>query len=339
MPRSSVRSPPWLPSSRRGRRQYHEIWLDGEVVKSSEPETEPLYREQYLPRKFKNHGGSRRRQLCRRLRARPRHRGDEGSGRLPSRFKPPGGGGLGRTHNKPETFVAVRSALAFVEPGQGRRGRSRVGGAARLRRPHQPAACAPQVHDRRSRARVVPREVQVASRSSSSHRSRLAWKPVERPLGWHEQGDGRCTSASTSRTGRIADVDAVRSRSGLRRIIEELRPQVRLTAQQNVILAGIEQAQRPRVEALMAEHGIATVESIRERFATRWLAPRSHLRPGRGRGGARDAIPCPQAGCAARGAWPREERISFRMSGFPTAARVLIWATSASWAPRWASTT
>src|SRR5258708_13228929 len=28
------------------------------------------------------------------------------------------GGGLGRTHNKPETFVAVAVPLAFVEPDQ-----------------------------------------------------------------------------------------------------------------------------------------------------------------------------------------------------------------------------
>src|ERR1700716_2386624 len=34
-------------------RAYHEIWLDGEVVETSEAEVEPLYREQYLPRKFK----------------------------------------------------------------------------------------------------------------------------------------------------------------------------------------------------------------------------------------------------------------------------------------------
>ncbi len=33
---------------------YHEIWLDGEVVDSTEPEVEPLYGEQYLPSKFKS---------------------------------------------------------------------------------------------------------------------------------------------------------------------------------------------------------------------------------------------------------------------------------------------
>ena len=34
-------------------RAYHEIWLDGEKVESSEPEEEPIYGDTYLPRKFK----------------------------------------------------------------------------------------------------------------------------------------------------------------------------------------------------------------------------------------------------------------------------------------------
>ena len=34
-------------------RAYHEIWLDGEKVKTSEPEVEPIYGKTYLPRKFK----------------------------------------------------------------------------------------------------------------------------------------------------------------------------------------------------------------------------------------------------------------------------------------------
>ena len=34
-------------------RAYHEIWLDGEKVESSEEESEPIYGKTYLPRKFK----------------------------------------------------------------------------------------------------------------------------------------------------------------------------------------------------------------------------------------------------------------------------------------------
>ena len=110
----------------------------------------------------------------------------------------------------------------------------------------------------------------------------------------------------------------MRSRTGLRKIVEELRPQVRLTAQQNVILAGIEPSQRPRVEQLMAEHGIAAVEAIPRAIRYAMACP---------------AIPtCGLAVAEAERALPGlirqltalldeiglgEERISFRMSGCP----------------------
>src|ERR1700730_1267144 len=90
----------------------------------------------------------------------------------------------------------------------------------------------------------------------------LAWKPVDDHLGWHEQGDGRLYVGIYIENGRIADVGDVRSRSGLRAIVDQLRPQGRLPAQQNVIPATLEPAQRPRVEELMAEYGMAPVESI-----------------------------------------------------------------------------
>ncbi len=146
----------------------------------------------------------------------------------------------------------------------------------------------------------------------------LSWKPVDDHLGWHEQGDGRLYVGVFIENGRIADVDGVRSRTGLRKIVDELRPQVRLTAQQNVILAGINPADRSRVEELTAEHGIAAVESIP-------LAIRNSM--------ACPAIPtCGLAVAEAERALPglirtlatvldelglAGERISFRMSGCP----------------------
>jgi sulfite reductase (ferredoxin) len=146
----------------------------------------------------------------------------------------------------------------------------------------------------------------------------LAWKPVDDHLGWHEQGDGRLYVGIYIENGRIADVGDVRSRSGLRAIVDELRPQVRLTAQQNVILADLEPAQRPRVEELMAAYGIAAVESIPPAIRYAIACP---------------AIPtCGLAVAEAERAMPSlvrklgalldelglaDERISFRMSGCP----------------------
>src|SRR5919108_3445714 len=99
---------------------YHEIWIDGNLESSGQPEgeVEDLYGEQYLPRKFKTaialEGDN-----CVDV-----YSNDMG---LVARRGPDGGlagidflvgGGLGRTANKPETFPAVAVPLAFVEPDQ-----------------------------------------------------------------------------------------------------------------------------------------------------------------------------------------------------------------------------
>jgi sulfite reductase (ferredoxin) len=300
-------------------RAYHEIWIDGEVVKTSQPEDEPLYGEQYLPRKFKTTVAI---------------EGDNcvdiyahdlaivamrGAGRSLRGFNVLVGGGLGRTHNKPETFVAVALPLAFVQPED-------IVVVARE------VVAVQRDYGDRSNRRHARLKYTIADRGLDWFRGEvetrlgfalqppepLAWKPVDDHLGWHEQGDGRLYVGIYIENGRIADVDGVRSRSGLRRIVDELRPQVRLTAQQNVILADIEPAQRPRVEELMAEHGIAPVESIPRAIRHAMACP---------------AIPtCGLAVAEAERALPGlvrklasllvelglgDERISFRMSGCP----------------------
>ncbi len=298
---------------------YHEIWLDGEVVKSSEPEVEPLYREQYLPRKFKTTvalEGDNCVDIYAHDLAIVAMKGADGSLRG---FNVLVGGGLGRTHNKPETFVAVAVPLAFVEPEQ-------IVGLAR-----EVVAVQRDYGDRSNRRHARLKytladrglewfrgEVQKRVSFELQRPEPLAWKPVDDHLGWHEQGDGKLYVGIYIENGRIADVDGVRSRSGLRQIIEELRPEVRLTAQQNVILAGIEPSQKVRVEQLMAEYGIAPVESIPRAIRYAMACP---------------AIPtCGLAVAEAERAMPSlvrqlsalldelglaEERISFRMSGCP----------------------
>jgi sulfite reductase (ferredoxin) len=300
-------------------RAYHEIWIDGEVVKTSQPEDEPLYGEQYLPRKFKTTvamEGDNCVDIYAHDLAIVAMRGAGGSLRG---FNVLVGGGLGRTHNKPETFVAVALPLAFVQPED-------IVDVARE------VVAVQRDYGDRSNRRHARLKYTIADRGLDWFRGEvetrlgfalqppepLAWKPVDDHLGWHEQGDGKLYVGVYIENGRIADVDGVRSRSGLRRIVDELRPQVRLTAQQNVILADIEPAQRPRVEELMAEHGIAPVESIPRAIRHAMACP---------------AIPtCGLAVAEAERALPGlvrklalllgelglgEERISFRMSGCP----------------------
>ena len=300
-------------------RAYHEIWLDGEVVESSEPEVEPLYGEQYLPRKFKTTvalEGDNCVDVYAHDLAIVALRGTDDSLRG---FNVLVGGGLGRTYNKPETFVAVARPLALVAPDQ----------IVEISRAVVEVQRDYGDRTNRKHARlkytIADRgldwfRTEVQSRLDFELRppEELSWEPVDDHLGWHEQGDGRLYVGIYVENGRIADAGEVRSRTGLRRIVDEIRPAVRLTAQQNVILAGIEPHQRTRVEELMAEHGIDPVEAIPHAIRYAMACP---------------AIPtCGLAVAEAERALPSlirqltsllerlrlsEERISFRMSGCP----------------------
>lgn len=298
---------------------YHEIWLDGEVVDSSEPEIEPVYGEQYLPRKFKSTvalEGDNCVDIYAHDLALVAMRGHDDSIRG---FNVLVGGGLGRTHNKPETFVAIAQALAFVQP-------EAVVDVSRA------VVEVQRDYGNRSNRRHARLKYTIADRGLDWFRTevearvgfelqppeQLHWKPVDDHLGWHEQGDGKVYLGIYIENGRIADVDELRMRTGLRRIIEEIRPQVRLTAQQNLILADVEPSQQARIEQLLDEHGIPRVESLPRAIRHAMACP---------------AIPtCGLAVAEAERALPglirqlsglleelglQEERISFRMSGCP----------------------
>ncbi len=298
---------------------YHEIWLDGEVVDSSEPELEPLYGEQYLPRKFKSTvalEGDNCVDIYAHDLAMVAMRGADDSLRG---FNVLVGGGLGRTHNKPETFVAVAQPLAFVAPDQ-------IVDVARE------VVATQRDYGDRSNRKHARLKYTIADRGLDWFRAEvqsrlpfqlqppepLHWDPVDDHLGWHEQGDGRLYLGVYIENGRIADVGDVRSRTGLRKVIEEIRPQVRLTAQQNVILAGIEPAQKARIDDLLGEYGVAPVDTIPRAIRYAMACP---------------AIPtCGLAVAEAERALPSlirqiatildelglaDECISFRMSGCP----------------------
>ncbi len=298
---------------------YHEIWMDGEIVKTSEPEAEPIYGERYLPRKFKTTvalEGDNCVDIYAHDLALVAMRAEDGKLRG---FNVLVGGGLGRTPNKPQTFVAIAEALAFVEPDQ-------VVDLAR-----EVVAVQRDWGDRTNRKHARLKYT-IADRGLPWFRDELQgrvsfqlqppeslqWRPVDDHLGWHEQGDGRLYLGLFIENGRIGDSGEVRSATGLRRVVDEFQTQVRLTAQQNVILAGIEPGDRPKIEQVLAEHGIMPVDKVPHAIRHSMACP---------------AIPtCGLAVAEAERVLPAlirrisavldelglgEERISFRMSGCP----------------------
>jgi sulfite reductase (ferredoxin) len=247
---------------------YHEIWIDGEqvaTVQREEEETvEPIYGATYLPRKFKigvafpgdncidiytQDVG-----LVAYLEDGPAEEEEQLAG-----FTLLIGGGMGMTHGKTETYPHLAQPLCYVTPDEVVQVVETI---VTIQRDY-----GDRTNRKHARMKYVVAERGIAwfrselesrlGRSVQDPRP-LAWRDVEDHLGWHEQGDGRWFLGLYLENGRVKDTDDQRLRSGLRNIIAEFRPGVRLTAQQNILLTDIPEAQRPLLDERLVAYGIIT---------------------------------------------------------------------------------
>jgi sulfite reductase beta subunit-like hemoprotein len=75
-------------------------------------------------------------------------------------------------------------------------------------------------------------------------------------LGRHRQEGGRWFYGVFIQSGRIADLPERQLKRALRLAVERFRPGVTLTAQQNVLLTGLQIEEVKEIEALLAAHGV-----------------------------------------------------------------------------------
>ncbi len=240
---------------RPGSRAYHEIWLDGEKQLSS-AEEEPFYGDHYLPRKFKAAVGLST-DNCVDIRAH-----DVGllaivhDGRLEG-FNLLVGGGLGMTHNKGDTTARLAEPLGFVPVEHGVEAVRLV---ASIFRDHGNRS------DRRH-ARLkyllgewgTPRFREEFERRASftlGPAVELAALPFHDHLGRHRQSDGRWFYGVFIQSGRIVDAAGHALRTALREIVARLRPGIRLTGQQNLLLTDLESGDLDTVERILTAHGV-----------------------------------------------------------------------------------
>jgi sulfite reductase beta subunit-like hemoprotein len=240
-------------------RAHHEIFLDGEPVVE---EADALYGPTYLPRKFKI-------ALAHPLDNAPDVlANDLGFVALTRRGVLEGwivtvGGGMGMTHNKPQTYPRLADAITRIGPDEVEEMARAV---VRLSRDHG---------DRSDRKHARLKYV-VAERGAEWVRQRLSedlgrdlpppppLPPFQVPehLGWHEQGDGRLWLGLPIAAGRIADTDRAHLRSGLREAIRRSGANPIGTPQQDLLLSDIAPAQRAEVEAVLRDHGFTLPETL-----------------------------------------------------------------------------
>ena len=257
---------------------YYEIWLDGEKVISAEeaPEVkasrqkdtnginkndpiEPIYGQHYMPRKFKigvTVPGDNSIDI---------YTNDLGlvvitdaNGELQG-FNILAGGGLGRTHNKEETFPRMADAIGYVSKEEVY---DLVKAIVATQRDYGDRG------DRRhARMKYILEEWGVEKFRSTvegyfgqkiaPYQPLPDWK-YQDFLGWNEQGDGKLFYGLHVENGRVKNEGSFQLKTALKVIIERFQLPMRLTANHNIILYEIEPKDQEAIEAILKEQGIIT---------------------------------------------------------------------------------
>jgi sulfite reductase (NADPH) hemoprotein beta-component len=240
-------------------RAYHELWVGDELVGGGEPEAEPIYGRTYLPRKFKIG-----------VAVPPSNDVDIFSqdlgyiaitgadGRLAG-FNVTVGGGLGMSHNQLETFPRLADVLGFCTPEQA------VAVAEHVVTVQRDFGDRTDRKHARLKYTIADRgldwfRTQVEARLGERLGAPRPWQFTHTGdrYGWVAGEDGRSHFTLFILSGRVKDEPGYRLRTALREIALAHKGDLRLTANQNLIIANVAAADRPRIEALLARHGLAT---------------------------------------------------------------------------------
>ena len=243
----------FLPSST----SYGQIWINGDKYEYSDKEKkEPIYGKTYLPRKFKigitiPEDNSvdvltndiaiflifKKNQLL--------------------GYNIAIGGGLGMTHNKPETFPYLAKPLLFCNP------------LDLIQVLEQIVKIQRDYGDRKNRKHARLKYL-VAEEGTKWFKRLIEYKlnknfdnplklnnlKVIDHLGWHEQGDGKWYTGIFISSGRIIDNKNKKIKTGLRNIIKKFNPSVTLSTDQNIILGNINEKDRNIIDQLLKQYSI-----------------------------------------------------------------------------------
>jgi sulfite reductase (ferredoxin) len=262
---------------------YYEIWLDGEKAISAQedPEVkaarqrngngtifhdkeEPLYGEYYMPRKFKcavTVPGDNSIDLYTQDVSLVVITNDQGE---LEGFNVLAGGGLGRTHNKEDTFVRMADAIGYVSKDEVYDLMKAIVATQR--------DYGDRVNRRHARMKYLLNDWGVDKFRETVEgyfgKKIAPYKPLPAfkyhdYLGWNEQGDGKLFLGISIENGRVKDEGNFRLKTALREIAQQFALPMRLTANHNIIIYDIEPEQQSALEQLLDQHGVSiTPETI-----------------------------------------------------------------------------
>ncbi len=237
---------------------YHEIWLDKKRVAGGEvvADEEPIYGATYLPRKFKIS-----------FAIPPRNDVDVFAhdlsfiaiveGGVLRGYNVTVGGGMGATHGDAATYPRLADVVGFCAPQQVVQVTETI---VTIQRDHGDRG-------ERKHARLKYTlddhgldwlQAEFASRTGYrlAPARPFAFTHNGDKLGWQQTSDGLWHLGLFIENGRVADRADAKQLTGMRAIARILRGEIRLTPNQNVIISGVAQADRPAMDRLVREHGL-----------------------------------------------------------------------------------
>jgi sulfite reductase (NADPH) hemoprotein beta-component len=240
---------------------YHAIWIDGVQLNledaAAKDFVDPLYGKTYLPRKFKTAfvmpPSNDMDVLTNDVGFIAVVEGDRLLG-----YNVTVGGGMGRSHGNAQTYPRLADVLGFLPPEQV------VDVAKAVLTIHRDFG--DRTDRKHARLKYVVQERGVDwLRTEVEQRAGITLEPAKPfqfsstgdQYGWHQSVEGDWFLTLFVETGRVKDVDGRRLKTALRRIAEQFgQIEFRLTANQNVILANVQPADRETITGLLAEHGV-----------------------------------------------------------------------------------
>ncbi len=253
---------------------YSEIWLDGKKIASQEPRSlemggdavEPLYGKTYLPRKFKIA-----------VAIPPQNDVDVfahclgfiavvEAGKLVG-FNITVGGGMGMTHGNEKTYPRLAEVLAFCKPEQVVEVSEKIVAIQRdygdrVERAH--ARFKYTVEDRG--LAFIRSELEQRLGYSLEDARAFKFESNGDSYGWSEGRNGKWNLGLFIEGGRVADLEGKPLKTGLRAIAEAGKCEFRLTPNQNLILANVEESDREAIDSLVADYkldGYRTASGMR----------------------------------------------------------------------------
>ncbi|RIA55823.1 NADPH-dependent assimilatory sulfite reductase hemoprotein subunit [Dichotomicrobium thermohalophilum] len=241
-----------------GTRAYHEIWLNEQPVYQGdkEDEVEPVYGKTYLPRKFKIG-----------FAIPPVNDVDvftQDIGFIAiadeddlAGFNVAVGGGMGRTDNEPSTYPRLGDVIGFIPPDKAVEVAEKIVTIQRDfgNRVDRKLARMKYTIDRNGLDWFV-----------DELEERLGWKlepardyhfdtSTDR-FGWSKNAEGTWNYTAFIENGRVKDDGAHQVMTGLREIAKVHKGDLRITPNQNLIIACIPARQKARIRKLLEKHGI-----------------------------------------------------------------------------------